>query len=109
MKKTFVIIAIIVVLVILLVPVRMNLKDGGSIRYKSLVYEITKIHQLAPEADGVKPYIDGFEVKILGLTIYRKTNEANASSEMVIPQGGKKEFEYSDDAYVTEYKIYNSK
>lgn len=112
-KKTFIIIAIIVVLVILLVPVRMNLKDGGSIRYKSLVYEVTKIHQLVAEIDGVKPYIDGFEVKILGMTIYRKTNETNESkvnpsSKITIPEGGKKEFEYSDDAYITEYKIYKS-
>ena len=74
-KKRFAIIAIIVVLVILLTPIRMNLKDGGSVRYKSLVYEVTKIHQLALEAEGVKPYIDGFEVKILGMTIYRETNE----------------------------------
>ena len=62
-KKFFVVIAIIAVLVILLTPVRMNLKDGGSVRYKALVYEVTKIHQLSPEVDGVKPYIDGFEVK----------------------------------------------
>ena len=55
-KKFFVVIAIIVVLVILLTPVRMNLKDGGSVRYKALVYEVTKIHQLSPEVDGVKPY-----------------------------------------------------
>ena len=34
-KKFFVVIAIIVVLVILLTPVRMNLKDGGSVRYKA--------------------------------------------------------------------------
>lgn len=68
-------IAIIVVLVILLTPVRMNLKDGGSVRYKALVYEVTKIHQLSPEVDGVKPYIDGFEIKILGMTVYRETNE----------------------------------
>ena len=73
-KKIFAILAI-VVLVILLTPIRMNLKDGGSVRYKSLVYEVTKIHQLAPEVDGVKPYIDGFEVKILGMTVYRETNE----------------------------------
>ena len=63
------------VLVILLTPVRMNLKDGGSVRYKALVYEVTKIHRLAPEVDGVKPYIDGFEIKILGMTVYRETNE----------------------------------
>ena len=74
-KKTLGIIAIIVVLVILLTPIRMNLKDGGSVRYKSLVYEITKIHQLAPEVEGVKPYIDGFEVKIFGVTVYSETNE----------------------------------
>lgn len=74
-KKAFVAIVIVAGLLILLTPVRMNLKDGGSVRYKSLVYEVTKIHQLAPEADGVKPYIDGVEVKILGITIYRKTNE----------------------------------
>ena len=73
-KKIFAILAI-VVLVILLTPIRMNLKDGGSVRYKSLVYEVTKIHQLAPEEDGVKPYIDGFEVKILGMTVYREINE----------------------------------
>ena len=74
-KKTFAAIAIIIVLVILLTPIRMNLKDGGSVRYKSLVYEFTKIHQLAPDVDGVKPCIDGFEVKILGMTVYRETNQ----------------------------------
>ena len=74
-KKTLAIAAVIVVLAVLLAPVRMRLKDGGSVRYKSLVYEVTKIHQLAPEADDVKPYIDGLEIKILGVTIYRETNE----------------------------------
>lgn len=54
----------------------MNLKDGGSVSYKSLVYEITKIHQLALDVDDEKPYIDGFEVKILGMTVYRETNES---------------------------------
>ena len=72
-KKFFVVIAIIVV--ILLTPVRMNLKDGGSVRYKALVYEATKIHQFVPEVDGLKPYIDGFEIKILGMTVYREIYE----------------------------------
>ncbi len=74
-RKKTIIIAIIFLLVVLLTPIRMNLKDGGSVRYKSLVYEVTKIHQLAPEVEGVKPYIDGLEVKILGMTVYRETNE----------------------------------
>ena len=74
-KQKFSIIVIILLLVFLLFPIRMNLKDGGSVRYKSLVYEITKIHQHTPDIASVKPYIDGFEVKILGMTIYRETNE----------------------------------
>ncbi len=74
-KRKFIILLIIIVFVILLFPVRMNLKDGGSVRYKALVYEVTRLHQLSPNVDGVKPYMDGFEVKILGKTVYRKTNE----------------------------------
>ena len=72
-KKFFVVIAIIAV--ILLTPVRMNLKDGGSVSYKALVYEVTKIHQFSSEVDGLKPYIDGFEIKILGMTVYREIYE----------------------------------
>lgn len=74
-KRNMIIIAIILILLVLLTPIRMNLKDGGSVRYKSLVYEVTKIHQLSLEVDGVKPYTDGLEVKILGITVYRETNE----------------------------------
>lgn len=74
-KKRIAIIAIIAVLVILLTPIRMSLKDGGSVMYKSLVYEVTKIHQHAPEIDSVKPYIEGFEIKVFGMTIYRETDE----------------------------------
>lgn len=75
MKKKIFAVIVIVVFVILLTPIRMNLKDGGSVKYKSLVYEVTKIHRLAPDVDGVKPYIDGFEVKILGVTVYRQITE----------------------------------
>lgn len=74
-KKAIFVIAAILIMAILLAPVRMRLKDGGSIRYKSLIYEVTKIHQLAPEADGIKPHIGGLEVKIFGMTVYRETNE----------------------------------
>ncbi len=75
MRKKKVIIAVIAVsLIVMLAPIRMNLKDGGSVRYKSILYEVTKIHQLA-DVEGVKPYIDGIEVKILGMTVYRETNE----------------------------------
>ena len=75
MKKKVIIISVIIILVVLLFPIRNQLKDGGSIQYKSLTYEITKIHSLMPEEETekigkVKPYNDGYVIKILGIEIY---------------------------------------
>ena len=44
-KKFFVVSAIIVVLVILLTPVRMNLKDGGSVRYKACLLYTSDVYK----------------------------------------------------------------
>ena len=65
---------IIIILAILLVPRPLRLKDGGSVEYKAILYTVTKIHQLSLDVDSVKPYIDGLEVKIFGMTVYRETN-----------------------------------
>ncbi len=70
-KKKILVVAIILALVLLLTPVRMNLKDGGSVKYQALVYEVTMLHRLS-NAGGETPYIDGIEVKILGMTVYRQ-------------------------------------
>lgn len=74
MKKKVIIISVIIILVVLLFPIRNQLKDGGSIQYKSLTYEITKVHSLMPEeaekTGKVKPYNDGYVIKILGFEIY---------------------------------------
>lgn len=68
---------IIILLVILLFPIRLNFKDGGSYSYKSVVYEVTKIHQLSPVIEGGEPYIDGLEINILGITVYKKIDSSN--------------------------------
>lgn len=73
-KKVFAIVAVLAS-VILLFPIRMNLKDGGSVQYKSLTYSITKVHSMISEEEAikegkVKPYDDGFVVKILGVKVF---------------------------------------
>ena len=75
MQKKVNIIIIVVAMLILFTPIRINIKDGGSVRYKALVYEVTKIHQLdlIENDDRVKPFIEGLEIKILGMRIYKKT------------------------------------
>ncbi len=72
-KKKILIIVALVVILVLITPIRLNLKDGGSVQYKSVLYEVTKLHRLNHEVDGVKPYIDGYIVKILGIKVFEYT------------------------------------
>lgn len=73
-KRALLVIAVVLALALLLTPIPLGLKDGGSVVFKALVYEVTKIHQLPTETDADYEYIEGIEVKILGVTVYRKTN-----------------------------------
>ena len=72
MKKKTIIVMIFVVLLILLVPIPMHLKDGGTVEYKSLLYKISKVHSLTSreEMENRKQYNEGIIVEILGFVIY---------------------------------------
>lgn len=67
-KKIFIIIAILVVLVILLFPKVIALNDGGTKIYKSLVYEVTKVHKI--KANSLNEFNEGTIVKIFGKEVY---------------------------------------
>ena len=71
MKKTKIIITVIVLL-ILLVPIPTRYKDGGSVRYRAILYDVTKYHQLDLEAET--GYNDGWEIKLLGFSVYDNFN-----------------------------------
>jgi hypothetical protein len=80
MKKKTITIIIIIILLILLFPFRYRLKDGGSTVYKSLTYEITKVHRL----HDINEIETGWEITILGKQIYKKTTinvDIQASNE----------------------------
>ena len=44
-KKTKIIIVVLIVLV-LLIPIPTRYKDGGSVRYRAVLYDVTKYHQI---------------------------------------------------------------
>ena len=74
-KKSAVVAVAVLVLLVLLIPTRATLKDGGSIQYKALTYEVTKVHSLISEdemkKDGkVEPYDEGLRIKVLGFEVY---------------------------------------
>lgn len=73
-SKTFIVIAVVAVLLILLVPVRFVLKDGGSKVYRAVTYEVTRYNRIceALGEDGLPTSIRlrGWRIKILGFTLY---------------------------------------
>ena len=71
-KKIWIVIIVIIAL-ILLFPIPMRLKDGGSIKFQAALYSVTKYHKLAHETES--GYIDGIGIEILGLEVLNTTDK----------------------------------
>ncbi|NLO09789.1 MAG: hypothetical protein GX129_07980 [Clostridiales bacterium] len=69
MKKKLLRIAIIIIAIILLLPIPIRYKDGGTVEYKAILYSVTDYHSL----NGVDGYDTGIEIKVFGITIYENT------------------------------------
>ena len=96
MKKKVIIISVIIILVVLLFPIRNQLKDGGTIEWKSLTYSIYKVHSLYSVDDYNMGYQDGIIIKLFNMTIYRNTKN-NLDEEYVIIDTSKKDKDFSCD------------
>ena len=69
MKQRNVAIICILLAIVLLIPIPLRLKDGGTVEYKALVYRVLKVHRLAPIESG-KEYEEGIVIKVLGIEVY---------------------------------------
>ena len=82
MKNKKILITIIVIIaLILLFPIPMKLKDGGSIKFQAALYSITKYHQLNHETET--GYIDGIGVEILGIEIVNTIDKYGDEDENI--------------------------
>ena len=66
-KKTLAVICILLVIV-LLMPIPMRMKDGGTVKYQALLYSISDVHRLAPSTES--GYEDGMIIEILGMQVF---------------------------------------
>ena len=76
MKKKLLISLLVLILLIMLFPVKMHLKDGGSVIYQSplRLYRVTNWHQMLPLNDGEEMrYKEGLSIEIFGQEIYNNT------------------------------------
>ena len=78
-KKLIIIVSLIIILLVLLIPIPRHLKDGGTVEYNALLYKVTKYHQLVEDSDF--GYIEGTQIKILGIEIYNSVKGKNNKAE----------------------------
>ncbi len=70
MKKRIIAGFCILLAIILLFPIPMHLKDGGSVEYRAILYTVKVVHQLNPVADTTQPYREGTIIEFLGIEIF---------------------------------------
>lgn len=67
MKKVIAVICVLVAL-LLLFPIRQQMKDGGTVVYNALLYDVYDVHRISIE-EG-KDFDGGIIVEILGYEVF---------------------------------------
>lgn len=75
--KKLIIALVILIFVIFVIPVPRYYKDGGTIEYRAVLYQVICWHRMMRDGDtpSISIYYDGLEVRILGKTVYDNTAE----------------------------------
>lgn len=61
---------IIIVMLILLFPITEHYKDGGTVKYKAILWGVTKHHGITFDSDGNAGYNTGTTIRILCFDVY---------------------------------------
>ena len=84
-NKKIIILIIVIIALILLFPIPMRLKDGGSIRFQALLYNVTIYHKLNHQVES--GYVDGIGIEILGAdvlnTVDKKVETLTVTEERI--------------------------
>lgn len=68
MKKKVIIGVSVLIVIILLFPIPLRLKDGGTIKYQAILYSVSDTHSLVLDSNDA--YQEGIIVEILGFEVY---------------------------------------
>ena len=76
MKKILIVIFVLL-LAVLLIPTRMQMRDGGTVKYDAIIYDVYNVHRIKPVDDPSEKevdYITGVVVEVLGIELINTTN-----------------------------------
>lgn len=81
MKKKIIII-VCVILVVMLIPIRLQLKDGGTVEYKSILYKVSKVHRTIDNGFDI-----GTEIRFFGIKIFDNVESVYDKKELKETKG----------------------
>ena len=70
MKKKVMIGICVLLAIVLLIPIPMRLKDGGTVVYNAVLYQVEDVHRLGAVDTAEDEYLKGMIVRILGMEVY---------------------------------------
>ena len=70
MKKKVMIGICVLLAIVLLVPIPMRLKDGGTVVYRAVLYQVEDVHRLGAVDTAGDDLVEGMIVRILGMEVY---------------------------------------
>ena len=70
MKKKGMIGICVLLAIVLLVPIPMRLKDGGTVVYHAVLYQVEDVHRLGAVDTAEDEDLEGMIVRILGMEVY---------------------------------------
>lgn len=70
MKKKVMIGICVLLVIVLLVPIPMRLKDGGTVVYHAVLYQVEDVHRLSAVDAPEDEYLEGMIIRILGMEVY---------------------------------------
>lgn len=76
-KKLKIIVPVLILLIVLCVPEPRHYKDGGTVEYHALLYQVIRWHAFLNEGASKNPeyYYEGLEIKLLGFTVYNNAHK----------------------------------
>ncbi|MBQ8547832.1 MAG: hypothetical protein IJ427_04965 [Lachnospiraceae bacterium] len=78
-KRIMTVICLVLVAFVLLVPIPLRYKDGGTVKYSALLYSVTNVHSIVTQYVAEGKYKDGYEVgtivRVLGFEVYNDVRE----------------------------------
>ena len=101
MKKKVIIISVVIILVVLLFPIRNQLKDGGTVEWKSLTYSISKVNSIYSIDDIRMGYKKGVIIKIFNITVFNNS-KYDIEKEFVIVDSSKNNENFACDSALEE-------